>query len=165
MCEPSINNCRTTWDESGDQYDGSGQRQHGAGITSPKCAAILHPVHAVPSASIGSYRQHNKRLMEAWRLLFQAYSPNNARLVVMMLEGLSFPSDTNDVINSLETMDQRLRGVREHQHSTAPQGRHRDSPDRRRTDENAPHHERPQVDDVPRHRSRSDECQASSKVR
>ena len=43
--------------------------------------------------------------MEALRLLFQAYSPkNNARLVVMMLEVLAFPLDTNDVVNSVETM-------------------------------------------------------------
>ena len=35
--------------------------------------------------------------MEVWRLLFQAHSPkNNARLVVMMLEVLAFPLDTND---------------------------------------------------------------------
>ena len=34
--------------------------------------------------------------MEAWRMLFQAYSPkNNARLVVMVLEVLAFPLDTN----------------------------------------------------------------------
>ena len=39
----------------------------------------------------------------AWRLLFQACSlENNARLVVMMLEVLAFPLDTNDVVNSLE---------------------------------------------------------------
>ena len=38
--------------------------------------------------------------MEAWRMLFQAYSPkNNARFVVMMLEVLAFPLDTNDVVN------------------------------------------------------------------
>ena len=36
--------------------------------------------------------------MEAWRILFQAFSPKkNARLVVMMLEVLAFPLDTNDV--------------------------------------------------------------------
>ena len=34
--------------------------------------------------------------MEAWRMLFQAYSPKNkAKLVVMMLEVLAFPLDTN----------------------------------------------------------------------
>ena len=49
-------------DESGDQYDGSGQRQHVAGITRPKRAAVLHPDHAVHWTSIGSYRQCNTRL-------------------------------------------------------------------------------------------------------
>ena len=34
-------------DESGDQYDRLGLRQHVAGIASPKCAAVLHPDHAV----------------------------------------------------------------------------------------------------------------------
>ena len=56
--------------------------------------------------------------MEAWRILFQAYSPkNNARLVVMMLEVLAFPLDTNDLMNSLETMEQKIKEseeIREH---------------------------------------------------
>ena len=48
--------------------------------------------------------------MEAWRLLFLAYSPkNNARLVVMMLEVLAFPLDTNDIVNSLETMERKIK--------------------------------------------------------
>ena len=52
----------------------------------------------------------HSRGMEAWRLLFQAYSPkNNARLVVMMLEVLTFPLDTNDVVNSLETMERQIK--------------------------------------------------------
>ena len=43
-------------------------------------------------------------------MLFQAYSPkNNARLVVMMLEVLAFPLDTNDVVNSLETMERKIK--------------------------------------------------------
>ena len=47
---------------------------------------------------------------EAWRMLFQAYSPkNNARLVVMMLEVLAFPLVTNDVVNSLETMERKMK--------------------------------------------------------
>ena len=47
---------------------------------------------------------------EVWRLLFLAYSPkNNARLVVMMLEVLTFPLDTNDVMNSLETMERKIK--------------------------------------------------------
>ena len=51
--------------------------------------------------------------MEALRLLFQAYSPkNNARLVMMMLEVLAFPSDTNDVMNSVETMERKFKAKR-----------------------------------------------------
>ena len=43
-------------------------------------------------------------------MLFQAYSPkNNARLVVMMLEVLAFPLDTNAVVNSLETMERKIK--------------------------------------------------------
>ena len=39
-----------------------------------------------------------------------AYSPkNNARLVVVMLEVLAFPSDTSDVVNSLETMERKIK--------------------------------------------------------
>ena len=45
-----------------------------------------------------------------WRLLFQAFSPkNNARLAVMMLEVLAFPLDTNDVVNSLETTERKIK--------------------------------------------------------
>ena len=52
--------------------------------------------------------------MEAWRLIFQEYSQkNNARLVVMMLEMLAFPLDTNDVVNSLETREQKIKGSRD----------------------------------------------------
>ena len=43
-------------------------------------------------------------------MLCQAYSPkDNARLVVMMLEVLAFPLDTNDVVNSLETMERKIK--------------------------------------------------------
>ena len=45
--------------------------------------------------------------MEAWRMLFQAYSlKNNARLVVIMLEVSAFPLDTNDVVNSMKKVEQ-----------------------------------------------------------
>ena len=48
--------------------------------------------------------------MEAWRMLFQAFSPkNNARLVVLMLEVSAFPLDTNDLVNSLETMERKIK--------------------------------------------------------
>ena len=47
--------------------------------------------------------------MEAW-LLFQAFSPkNNARLVVMMIEVLAFPLDADNVVNSLETMERKVK--------------------------------------------------------
>ena len=50
-----------------------------------------------------------------WVMLFQAYSPkNNARLVVMMLEVLPFPLDTNDVVNCLETMEQKIKEFERH---------------------------------------------------
>ena len=53
--------------------------------------------------------------MEAWRFLFQACSPkNNARLVVMMLGVLSFPLDTNDVVNSLETTERKIKEFERH---------------------------------------------------
>ena len=43
-------------------------------------------------------------------MLFQACSPkDNARLVVMMLEVLAFQSHTNDVVNSLETMERKIK--------------------------------------------------------
>ena len=48
--------------------------------------------------------------MEACRMLFQAHSPKNkVRLVVMMLEALAFPLDTNDVVNSFETMERKIK--------------------------------------------------------
>ena len=48
--------------------------------------------------------------MEARRTLFLACSPkNNARFVVMMLEVLAFLLDTNDVVNSLETMERKIK--------------------------------------------------------
>ena len=53
--------------------------------------------------------------MEPWRLLFQVNSPKNtARLVVMMLEVLSFPLDTNDVVNSVETMERKIKEFERH---------------------------------------------------
>ena len=68
--------------------------------------------------------------MEAGRMLFQAYSPkNNARLVVVMLEVLACPLNTNDAVN-LETMERKIKKIREirkHRDSGVPQGRHCDS--------------------------------------
>ena len=106
--------------------------------------------------------------MEAWRMLFQAYSPkNNARLVVMMLGVLAFPLDTNDVVNSLETMereDQRVREIREHRNSGIPEHWRRDSSSRRRTDENASHHELAQIGNIPGHQHGSDKRQSKPRV-
>ena len=48
--------------------------------------------------------------MEAWCIHLQAPSPeNNARLVVMMLEVLSFSLDTKDVVHSLATMERKIK--------------------------------------------------------
>ena len=81
--------------------------------------------------------------MEAWGMLVQAYSQkNNARLVVMMLEVLAFPLDTNDVQSGDDgTADQGVRQTRGH----------RDSSSRRRSDEDASHHELAQVGNIPGH--------------
>ena len=73
-------------------------------------AVVLRLDHAMHGKSSASHRKCTARLgMEAWRLLFQAYSRKiNARLVVMMLEVLASPLDTNDVVNSLETMERKI---------------------------------------------------------
>ena len=43
-------------------------------------------------------------------MLFQADAPkNNAMLVAMMLNVLTFPMDTIDVVNSLETMEREIK--------------------------------------------------------
>ena len=55
-------------------------------------------------------------------MLFQAYSPkNSARLVVMMLEVLAFPLDTNDVVNSLETMERKIKEFERHMNIEIPE--------------------------------------------
>ena len=55
--------------------------------------------------------------MEAWRMLFQAYPlKNNARLVVMMLEVLV----TNDMVNSLETMERKIKEFRRYANIEIP---------------------------------------------
>ena len=61
------------------------------------------------------------------------------------------------------TEDQGVREAREYRLSGVPEGRHRDSPDRRRTDENALHQEFAQVDYFLGHQGRGDDCQTSSK--
>ena len=43
-------------------------------------------------------------------MLLLANSPeNSARLVMMMLEEVAFLLDTNDVVNSLETMERKIK--------------------------------------------------------
>ena len=43
-------------------------------------------------------------------MLFQTYPhENNARLAAMMLEMLAFPLDTNDVVDSLESMERKIK--------------------------------------------------------
>ena len=83
----------------------------------------------------------------------------------MMLEVLAFPLDTNDVVKRLETIgaeDQGVREVREHRYPGVLQGWHCDSRDGRGTDEDAPHHDCAQVDDILGQQDRGDECQAGS---
>ena len=41
--------------------------------------------------------------------LSSVFPKSNARLVVMMLEVLAFPLDTNDVVNSLERMERKIK--------------------------------------------------------
>ena len=100
---------------------------------------------------------------EAWRILFQAYSQeNNARLVVMMLEVLACPSDMNYVLNSLETMERKIKEFDRHANVQIPEflkigvGK--------RTDEDAPHHEFAQVGDHS-HQAQGDERQSRPSVR
>ena len=100
--------------------------------------------------------------MEAWRMLFQAYSPkNNARLVVMMLEVLAFPSDTNDVVNSLETMERKINEFERYVNtdSRVIEDWHCDSSSRRRIDEDALHHELAQVGNFSGHQDKIDKRQ------
>ena len=59
------------------------------------------------------------------------------------------------------TEDQRVREIREHRSSGIPEDWHRDSSSRRRTVENASHHEFAQVGNIPGHRNGSDKRQAS----
>ena len=48
-------------------------------------------------------------------ILSQAYSSkNNARLVVMMPEVLSFPSNMSNVVNSLETTERKIKEFERH---------------------------------------------------
>ena len=102
--------------------------------------------------------------MEAWRLLFQAYSPkNNARLVVMMLEVLSFPLDTNDVANSLETKERKMKDFERHVRIDFEEFL-KVGIVIRQTEE-GPIMNAHILNDVPRHQSRSDKCQASSKCK
>ena len=63
-------------------------------------------------------------------MLFSSVFPKEQCKVVMMFEVLGFPSDTNDVVNCLDTMERKMESVRErreHQDSGIPQDRHRDS--------------------------------------
>jgi len=60
--------------------------------------------------------------MEAWRMLYMAYAPKDyARLVVMMLEVLAYPLDANDIINSLESMERKLKEFEKHAEITIPE--------------------------------------------
>ena len=75
---------------------------------------------------------------------------NNARLLVMMLEVFAFPSDTNDVVNRLETMELKIKEFERYYLG------------RCWTDEDAPHHEFAQIDNFPGHQDRGDERRAGA---
>ena len=77
----------------------------------PECAAALHPDHALYWTSIGSHRRCPTRLKNGSVASARpsVLPKNNARLVVMMLEVLAFPLDTNDVVNGLETMERKIK--------------------------------------------------------
>ena len=59
------------------------------------------------------------------------------------------------------TEDQRVREIRNHRNSGTPAEWHRHASSRRRTDEDASHHELAQVGNIPGHQDGSDECKAS----
>ena len=46
---------------------------------------------------------------------------NNARLVVLVFEVLAFPLDTNDVVNSLETMERKIKEFETHASINIPE--------------------------------------------
>ena len=102
--------------------------------------------------------------MEAWRLLFQAYSPKtNARLVVMMLEVLTFPLDTNVVVYSLEKTERKIKEFERYGNIEIPDFLKIGIVIRQVEEgpmENASHHELAQVGNIPGHQDRSDERQA-----
>ena len=133
----------------------------------PECAAVFHPDHAVYWTNIGSHRQCGTRLRNGSVASARPriFLKNNARLVVMMLEVLAFPLDTNDVVNGLETMERKIKEFERHANVDFSEFLKVGIVIRqtgRGTNENAPHHECAQVDDVPGHQSRSDECQTSA---
>ena len=81
-------------DRGRDQYGCVEQRKHDASQEVQECAVVFRPQHVVHCRAPNriSHAPHGSG-MEAWRMLFQACSPKNiARLVVMMLEVLAFPS-------------------------------------------------------------------------
>ena len=88
-------------DECRKQYGCAEQRSNDRSKEGQECAVVLGIDHAMHEKSSES-RKCTARL-------FQAYSPkNNARLVVVMLEVLAFPLDTNDVVNCMETMERKI---------------------------------------------------------
>ena len=98
-------------------------------------------------------------VMEAWRVLFQAYSPQkNARLVVTTLEVLAFLLDTDDV-NSLETMERKIKELEKCASSEIPEFLKigiviRQAEERPMTTQS--HHELAQVGNIPGHQNGSD---------
>ena len=55
-------------------------------------------------------------------MLCQSYAPKDfARLVAMMLGVLAFPLDNADLVNSLETMERKIREFEQHAKLTIPE--------------------------------------------
>ena len=74
-------------------------------------AVVLRPDHVVHGKSSGSHRQCTARLGHGGvaTSLDAYFLKNKARLVVMMLDVLAFPLESNDVVNSLETMERKIK--------------------------------------------------------
>ena len=94
-----------------------------AGSASLECAAALHPDRVVHWTNIGSRRQCATRLKNGSVASARpsVLPKNNARLVVMMLEVLAFPVDTNDVANGLETMERKIKEFERHANIDIPE--------------------------------------------
>ena len=74
------------------------------GVSARACAEATDKLDVVHWTSIGSYNVRLGRVRPK----------NRARLVAMMLDVLSFPSNSNDVVNSLEMMERKIKEFETH---------------------------------------------------